>query len=226
MLLIWDFDETLGYRRDGKFSAALQEVMRQAREGLDAPIEEIRPFLQSWYPWHAPERPHPQIRSADQWWEMLYPAFERVFVHFGFTGREASAMAREARAVYADPTRWALYDDTLPALDLLSARGWRHVVLSNHVPELRAIVSHLGLAPRLAGLFNSAETGYEKPHRRAFELVLERFPGIHPVWMIGNSLTADVEGARQVGIPANLVRQQRTDVEHCCLDLLEVVSIV
>jgi len=226
MLLIWDFDETLGYRRDGKFSAVLQEVIRRAREGLDVPIEEIRPFLQSCYPWHTPERPHRHIRSADQWWEMLYPAFERVFAHFGFAGQEARAMAREARAVYTDPARWALYDDTLPALALLSARGWRHVVLSNHVPELRAIVRHLGLAPHLAGLFNSAETGYEKPHPRAFEIVLQRFPGARRVWMIGDSLAADVEGARRVGIPAILVRKRHEGVEYCCDSLLEVASIV
>ncbi|MEN8008277.1 MAG: HAD-IA family hydrolase, partial [Candidatus Krumholzibacteriota bacterium] len=95
--------------------------------------------------------------------------------------------------------RWRLYDDVLPALDVLSSQGWTHVILSNHVPELGDIVQHLGLASRVARVFNSAEMGYEKPHSRAFQIVLEALPGTEAAWMIGDN-SKDIEAALNAGI--------------------------
>ena len=39
-------------------------------------------------------------------------------------------------------------------------------------------MQHLGLTSRIAYLFNSAETGYEKPHPRAFQIALETLPDV------------------------------------------------
>lgn len=47
-----------------------------------------------------------------------------------------SELAREVRGTYLDATAWVVYDDVVPTLTRLSGLGWRHVVLSNHVPEL------------------------------------------------------------------------------------------
>lgn len=55
-------------------------------------------------------------------------------------------------------------------LSELRKRGWRHVVLSNDVPELGAIMTHLGLDGLIEATVNSAQTGYEKPHPEAFAL--------------------------------------------------------
>jgi phosphoglycolate phosphatase-like HAD superfamily hydrolase len=42
--------------------------------------------------------------------------------------------------------------------------------------ELPQFLDHLGLSPLLALVRNSAQTGYEKPHPRAFQGVMEAFP--------------------------------------------------
>jgi FMN phosphatase YigB (HAD superfamily) len=52
----------------------------------------------------------------------------------------------------------------------------------------------------------SAETGYEKPHERAFASVLEQLRPAQ-AWMVGDNVVADVLGAGAVGIPAVLVRR-------------------
>ena len=58
----------------------------------------------------------------------------------------ATELAELARTRYVDPAvGWQLFDDTVPALDRLGEAGWRHAVLSNHVPELEQIVAGLGL---------------------------------------------------------------------------------
>jgi hypothetical protein len=67
--------------------------------------------------------------------------------------------------------------------------------LSNHVPELPEILNNLGLAEQLLEVFNSAESGYEKPHPRAFDGVLETVAGAEAAWMVGDSLATDVRGA-------------------------------
>lgn len=124
------------------------------------------------------------------------------------------------------PTRWCLFDDALPTLDQLPSQGWTHVLLSHHVPELRTIVHHLGLGPRLASIFNSAETGYEKPHPYAFHMALEAFPNSSTVWMIGDSIAADVAGAEAIGIPTIFVRGHNRDVRYACTQVSDVKALV
>ncbi len=215
--LIWDFDGTLGYRKGGMFGAALLEVVQQAAPDLEITQDQIRPHLQSGFPWHTPERAHVEIAPSEQWWERLYPVFERALGGIGFDGSEARSMAREARAIYTDPERWCLFDDVIPTLEELTScdcdgepQG-SAVILSNHVPELDDIVWHLGLQPHVAQVFNSAKTGYEKPHPRAFQIVVETLSDSDQFWMIGDSMRADVASARAVGIPGILVRQPHED---------------
>jgi phosphoglycolate phosphatase-like HAD superfamily hydrolase len=67
-----------------------------------------------------------------------------------------------------------LLDDTLPALRATRAAGWRNVVLSNHVPELPAIVAGLGLDGELDAVFSSARAG--APRDRAGAIRPEAAP--------------------------------------------------
>ena len=224
--LIWDFDGTLGYRTGGMFGGALREIIRRQAPTLDVPVEHFRPYLRSGFPWHTPDRPHPEIGSAEQWWDALDPVFERALAGVGLGAHQARALAKQVRHVYPDPERWQLFDDTIPTLGRLSARGWTHVLLSNHVPELPRILHHLGLLPQLANVLNSADTGYEKPHPQAFRLVLEAMDSLTAVWMIGDDYGADVAGAEAVGVPAILVRRYHAGARYYCDGLAQVLTIV
>jgi putative hydrolase of the HAD superfamily len=86
-------------------------------------------------------------------------------------------MAKAVRLVYPDPERWRLYEDAIPAFEGLSSSGWKHAVLTNHVPELPEIAGHLGLDRHVERIFNSAQTGYDKPHPEAFRGVLDALGG-------------------------------------------------
>ena len=205
--LIWDFDGTLGYREGGMFGASLIEAIEQEAPGWDGDREALRPYLQSGFPWHTPERPHPHIRTASDWWEMLCPVFGRALQGVGIDRGRARTMVRQARAIYVDPTRWRLFPDVVPTLTQLSAQGWTHQILSNHVPELPNIVGHLGLSAWISTVHCSAQIGYEKPHPEAFRHVLSALPPGADVWMIGDSMQADVIGAEAQGIEAILVRK-------------------
>lgn len=224
--LIWDFDGTLGYREGGAWTASLLEVLDREMPGHGVTFEALRDHLRPEFPWHTWETPHLHLATADEWWDALYPVLEGGYLGVGIDAERAVAFVREFRNVYLGLDRWRLYDDVLPTLDTLSSLGWTHVILSNHVPELGDIVRHLGLDSRIDRVFNSAEIGYEKPHPRAFEMVLETLPDVEVVWMIGDSFHADVEGAEGMGIPAIQVRRPRPEARYGCEALTDILRII
>lgn len=222
--ILWDFDGTLGYREGGWASALIEAIGRNIPDhGFTA--EQVRPFLQTGYPWHQPHRPYP-ARSAKKWWRDLYPVFERAFIGVGIATTQARQLAEEVPLVFTDPPYWRLYNDTLPTLIDLSEQGWTHLILSNHVPELSALVDSLGLAGLVSHIFNSAETGYEKPHPMAFRHALAALNSIEAIWMIGDNPIADVAGAEAAGIAAILVRKTDGQAKHQCSSLQEVPKIL
>jgi putative hydrolase of the HAD superfamily len=211
-LLIWDFDGTLAVRPGG-WRGALAQVLHRHLPGFPSGADEIRPFLQAGFPWDAPECAHPGL-SADEWWEDLHPLFARAYRSIGVKPEQAAQMAREVRSTYLDLNAWACYPDTTSSLQVLSDTGWKHVILSNHVPELNQVIEHLGLAGYFLAVFNSATTGWEKPNRQAFKTVqawaqsnLKDYDETS-LWMIGDNPAADIRGAEEAGIRAVLVRKQ------------------
>jgi FMN phosphatase YigB (HAD superfamily) len=207
-LVIWDFDGTLAHRRGAKgWSALLAEVLDAEEPGHDSSPETFRPHLRDGFPWHAPERAHPELCDPEAWWGSVRPVLARAYSAAGYAPARSAELADAARRLYVDPgVGWELFADTLPALERLSRAGWTHAILTNHVPELRQIVAGLGLDDAVALVSCSAETGYEKPHERAFASVLDP---LRPaaVWMVGDNVVADVLGAETAGLPAVLVRR-------------------
>lgn len=232
--ILWDFDGTLA-TRTGMWSGALIEALDVHVPGHEFTIEDVRPFLRDGFPWHRPEVAHPELSEPDAWWAHVGQVFITALDGIALAVEDPRAVITTARQRFVDPTAgWYLFDDTVAVLTRARERGWSNQVLSNHVPELGAIVEHLGLSPLLDAIHNSADTGYEKPNQRAFELALQH-NGLDPernastrehnqfaegqprrpatVWMVGDNPVADADGASAVGIPAILIARNDTDAE-------------
>ena len=228
--ILWDFDGTLARRAGGtSFGTCMVETLdeHEPDHGIDLAL--IQPFLRSGFPWHAPDIVHPHLSTAASWWEHVEPLLVRGFEGVGFASARARTLGRLARERYVDVRHWEVFDETISALSTLRELGWRHVILSNHVPELPAIVRDLGLAPFFDASINSAETGYEKPHPQAFAIARRAAGNPSTLWMVGDNPVADVAGAQAVGIPAILVRVEPgpdRPVNHYASTLSEVVQIV
>ncbi len=145
-LLIWDFDGTLAHRRgETGWSILLAETLDAQEPGHPHSADTFRPYLRSGFPWHEPEIAHPELCEPDAWWAAVEPVLGRAYEAAGYEPARALELAGSARRLYVDPNvGWELFDDTLPALERLSQAGWTHAILSNHVPELRQIVTALG----------------------------------------------------------------------------------
>lgn len=206
-LVLWDFDGTLA-ERVGGWHTCLVEVLQEGGAQVEVDGEALLPFLREGFPWHRPDVAHPELCSADAWWEHLMPVLGAAYEGVGIDGASARRLASLVRERYTDARAgWRVFDDTVPALRSLSEHGWRHVILSNHVPELGQIVDGLDLGGYIEEVLCSAVTGYEKPHPEAFAAGLRLRRRGEPVWMVGDNPHADVEGAERAGIPGLLVRK-------------------
>jgi putative hydrolase of the HAD superfamily len=204
-VVIWDFDGTLAYR-SGLWSDCLVDILDEELPGHGHGREVFRPAMQRGFRWHDWESEHPRIENPDDWWLPVTAIAAGAFRDAGYPPDEADRLAARLRETYLRRTHWARFEDSLAALELLRADGWRTVILSNHVPELPELIAHLGFDRFIDAVFNSAVTGFEKPHPRAYRDTLEALGRPRPVWMVGDQPRADVEGAEAAGIPAILVR--------------------
>jgi putative hydrolase of the HAD superfamily len=207
-LLIWDFDGTLGHRRgETGWSLLLEEALDSEEPGHGYAAETFRPYLRDGFPWHRPDVPHLELcGDPEGWWAGVGARLTHAYEAVGYPPARALELAAAARRLYVEPASWSLFDDTLPTLGRLAEQGWKHAILSNHVPELGAIVAALGLDRHVVALSCSADTGYEKPHPLAYASVLDQLEPAE-AWMIGDNVVADVLGAEAIGLPAVLVRR-------------------
>ena len=150
--LIWDFDGTLAYR-EGMWSGALLTVLKDELGHQIVEREEIAKFLRTGFPWHHPEREHSGLGTSADWWDRLDGVFVKAFVEgAGLEADQSYQLAKHVREVYPNLKYWRIYEDTVEGLETLSASGWRHVILSNHVPELRNIAAGLDLTRYFEGI--------------------------------------------------------------------------
>ena len=116
-------------------------------------------------------------------------------------------------------SNWVLEDDTLETIEQLKSKNYSLGIFSNAGDDMdvRTLVWSLALRPHFDFVLTSAACFYRKPHPRAFEIALARW-NIPPeeAVMVGDSLQADIFGAKNVGMQAIWItrRAQFTEGEE------------
>jgi putative hydrolase of the HAD superfamily len=112
------------------------------------------------------------------------------------------------RAAMLEALELRAFDDVVPALEDLRARGLRLVVVSNWDCSLPTWLERAGLGGLFDGAVSSAVVGAAKPAPAVFEagLALAGCSAAEAV-LVGDSVENDVEGARAVGMRAVLVQR-------------------
>jgi putative hydrolase of the HAD superfamily len=112
-------------------------------------------------------------------------------------------------AALMEALRFFAYPDAIPALTGLREARIRTVVVSNWDASLHERLTETGLAVLVDGALASAEVGAAKPDRAIFAAALE-LAGAAPeeAWHVGDTLVADVEGARAAGLTAVLIDRE------------------
>ena len=139
-IILWDFEGTL-VDRPGRWRSALMEVLDINEPGHRVDMEQIRPFLRDGFPWHRPDEIHTHLDEPDKWWSQVGQLFTNAYHGVGFSLAKAEELSSHVRKVFTNPARFNIYEDTIPTLTALLGKGYRHAVLSNHVPELQNIIT-------------------------------------------------------------------------------------
>ncbi len=107
---------------------------------------------------------------------------------------------------FRDPGSWAVYEDVLPALDALAARGLPLAVVSNWDSYLPTLLEALGLHARFRAVSVSAIERIGKPDPEIFRITCRRMDvAPEQVLHVGDSLAEDYEAARSAGLSAVLL---------------------
>jgi putative hydrolase of the HAD superfamily len=104
---------------------------------------------------------------------------------------------------FAQAEAWRIFDDVLPAIRELSARGLRLGVLSNWDERLRSLLRNLRLDACFQTLVISSEVGAAKPAPAIFAQAASQL-GLPPasILHVGDDLEMDVLGATSAGFHA------------------------
>jgi putative hydrolase of the HAD superfamily len=141
-------------------------------------------------------RRHPELEHDEEIWVAFT---ERIVRGMGGDADSAYDCAVEMTRAWEHAEHFELFEDALPVLEALRARGLKLGLVSNTGRDLDAFVSHHRLDVDAA--IGSGAFGRTKPHPTIFQAVLDRLE-VEPAdaAMIGDSVEDDVEGARAAGI--------------------------
>jgi 2-haloacid dehalogenase len=143
------------------------------------------------------EREHPRTRYRD----VLAETLRRAAADLGLALR-----ADDAWILAATLPSWPVFDDVVPALDALRARGWRLALLTNCDRDLIAATQRR-LDVVLDAVVTAEAVGSYKPAPGHFLRFADSFRP--DTWVhVAEGYTFDIEPAHQLGLPAVWVNRQ------------------
>ncbi|WP_300343810.1 HAD-IA family hydrolase [Nesterenkonia sp.] len=127
----------------------------------------------------------------------------------------------EAAAVWGSQPTHA-DQDVLALADQLRASGLLTAVLTNGTDEVRAEAEELGVVEHFDAFFNTAEIGWIKPDRRAFQHVLDELSLTGPEVFFTDDSLGKLSGAAELGMTVH----HYTSVVSLCTALNPLVPCV
>src|SRR6266540_1791513 len=123
-------------------------------------------------------------------------------------GLVAELLELERRALL---TRVHLYEDSIPVLRALRARGVRTALVSNCSRSTRPVVDHLGLEREMDAIVLSFEVGVAKPDAGIYRAALDALGARPEEAVFVDDQAAYCEGAEALGIRSFLIARDDAD---------------
>ncbi len=204
--VFWDFHGTLAVPRHLWGESVFAAARSACAPGEPAfALEEVKKYTKAgWYPWDRYEEDF-SAWTGEKWWDFMCARLEEIYLTLGLGAPRATAAAREARRELTKPERYALYPQAIPVLQECKKRGWKNVLLSNHVPELPKILAALGAKEYFDAIVVSSLVGYDKPRREIFGIAKRAAGNPSVCVMIGDNPEADIRGGAEAGMETILV---------------------
>jgi putative hydrolase of the HAD superfamily len=225
-VIFWDFQGTLTFN-DWMFSKALYKVLIKNDTNTEISVDDIKKKPIKGFPWQDHEKEYIHLTDSSAMWKNAEQIFINCYKSLGLLEKMAVIYAQQVREELIKLDEFILYEDTIKTLNYFKVKGYANIILSNHIPELPQIVDGLGLLPYIVECISSANVGYEKPNPKIYRYALERYKYPKEVWMVGDSVLADVRGAENIGINGVLVRSKReNDIKYYSSNLSGLKEII
>jgi putative hydrolase of the HAD superfamily len=142
-----------------------------------------------------------------QWWRNIV---HDVFAPLGSFPRFADYF-EALFAYFAQTEAWQLYPETLATVTALADRGFHLGVISNFDSRLFGLLDGFDLTQFFDPIIISTHAGAAKPEGAIFAQALARHQ-LHPegTLHVGDSLSADIAGARSAGMTPVLIDRKAT----------------
>ena len=143
-----------------------------------------------------------RLQCEQNWWRVLV---RDVFAHFGefLPSEKFEDYFMEIFEFFRRADAWAVFDDVVPTLTALKARGYRIGLISNFDARLYDVLQGLRLHEQFDSIHISTEVGAAKPEAEIFTVAL-RENGLAPAQAlyVGDRWQEDVQGAMAAGLHA------------------------
>jgi putative hydrolase of the HAD superfamily len=199
--VFFDMGSTLSYQEPTR-EELLVDFLRQ--RGYERALQDLRRALlaaDTW--WHEWTQQNPFGWRDDTLRRSMRLQYRQVFLEA--LGLASSDGLREALddvwSASIMRRHNAIFPDVMPTLHAMRSQGLKLAIVSNWDESLISHTDELGLTPIFDTIVGSLAVGYEKPHKRIFEIALERLAlAPEQVIHVGDMYVSDVVGARRAGI--------------------------
>jgi HAD superfamily hydrolase (TIGR01662 family) len=200
--IIFDLGDTLIY-----FDAVLQEVLVEADEVLYQGLVEKglslekTPFIKEF---RTRMNAYFEERDSEFIEHTTYYVLGELLKGLGFSDLPEEFLRAALRDMYTVfENQWIPEAESIPVLQELQQRGYRLGLVSNAADDedVQTLIDKAGIRPYFDQIITSAVAGIRKPNPRIF-LPLYQAWNLHPeqVVMVGDTLGADILGARNAGM--------------------------
>lgn len=221
----WDFDGTLVYS-DHLWSNSVQKAILDTVPEARVKFENIRKCNTTGFSWQSPENSYCD-RTGELWWEDMNCHFYKSCLLLGLDRQQSKSVAEKVRAIIKRPENYYLFNDAKETLEYIRSRGYINVLLSNNYPDLKDVTDALGLSQYFENMVISALVGYEKPRKEIFEIVKSLYPDENDFYMIGDNVSADIAGGKNVGMKTVLVHKgYDSRADYCFENLSEIKNML
>lgn len=195
--------------------AVYAEIAARHGKKISAPVLDQR-FARAW-------RAQKQFNHAREEWAAIVAQTFAGLWEFPLEGE----FFCEVYDRFSEPEAWHIFEDVLPALDSLAARGINLGIISNWDERLRPLLAKLRLAKYFESIIVSCEIGFPKPSPVIFEHAAKKL-GLAPghILHVGDSPEHDVAGAKGAGFEALLLDRDAEEPANAVIKSLAALEQV
>ena len=223
--LLFDLDHTL-LDFDASEDVALTQLLKE--EG----VTDIQAYKDYYVPMNkALWKDLEQKKITKQ--ELVNTRFSKLFEHFGIE-KDGTYLANRYQFYLAQQGQ--VFSGAIELLDALIDRGYELYAATNGITVIQTgRLAQSGLAPYFNQVFISEQLQTQKPDAQFYERIGARIPNFNKKYalMIGDSLSADIQGGNNAGIDTvwynpqhldNKTQAQPTYEVHSYQDLLDCLG--